>query len=202
MAEPTGGWVRAARACVAVGLTGSLAGLGHGAGGGGLSPAALLTVVVLLLPVGLLATAVRWTLTRALLGLGLGQVAVHALLTLMAPSAQGYAVSGHRAHGTASLAMAGGHPASALDSLVAPSMTSPTMLAGHAVALVVTAVLLAKGEDALWAVLARLLPTVRAVRIPLPSALVLSAPPTSAAKLSALLHRLRGRAPPALDAPA
>lgn len=159
MGSAATGALRLARAWVAVALTLGLAGLGHAVGGGSLTSPALLVLVVLLTPLALAATRVRWTVGRAAAGLGAGQVLVHVLLTAMAPAHDGYAAPAHLAHGSA---LPAGWSATTGTGIVAGhTATGLTagMIAAHVVATLVTALLVGFAEKALWAVLARLLPT-------------------------------------------
>lgn len=160
--------MRGARATVATLLTLLLATAGHGLAGGDVSSAAVLTLVVFGLPLGLLATRWQWTWWRAVAALGVGQVGVHGLLTLMSPTTGGYAVAQHVFHTRVALpagSTGGGHAAhltsaAGLADHAAWLGMTPTMLAAHAAATVVAAWLIARGERTLWRALARLLPLV------------------------------------------
>lgn len=157
MTEAGRGWVRIARATVAVGVTLGLAAAGHAAGGGPVSSGALLVLVVLLTPVALVATAVPWTFGRGVAALGSGQVGVHLLLTLMAPASGGTALAphaGHAGHGDLPAGLGSGGLAGAAAAL----HLTPSMLGWHVGASLVAAAVIAFGERALWAALARLLP--------------------------------------------
>lgn len=204
MGEPTRGWMRAARAMVAVGVTVAVAGVGHALGGGGMSGTALLALVLLLAPLGVLGTGVRWTPVRAVGALGVGQVVVHALLSVMGPTTGGYAAAAHLGHGASALPPVSGASAGP-DVLAMAGATSalPTlgssalaMVVMHVVAVVVTAALLAWAEAALWSVLVRLLPSPTTPRLP-----TRPTRPDATRAPAVLVARTpgvrRGRAPPA-----
>jgi hypothetical protein len=136
----------------------TLAAGAHLAGGGGL-PATVILLAVLALT-GLASTAA----TRLQLGfpamaalLAGGQLALHGLFTASGPSAAGWAPNGAAPHAghlpgaeiiTQATAHLGGTEAA----------SGPLMLAAHALATLGCAVLLAKGEAALWALAAWLRP--------------------------------------------
>lgn len=146
-----------------------LAAAAHIAGGGNLPPVQvmLLLAVLSLCPVTLLAR--RRLRLPAMAGiLGAGQAALHAAFTaLSGPSAHctGAAVSAHGHHTAAAVPdcaaavgnTAVGHAASATAEAVA-GLPAPVMLMAHLLAIAVTAVLLARGEAALWQVRAWLAP--------------------------------------------
>lgn len=178
------------RAVTVGGLTALIAVLGHAAGGAGWpSGAAVVPIGLAGAAAGLALSRVAWTALRLFWGLAAAQVAVHALLWIgsgpgpvdprLAPL--GAAADEHLAH-----------PAMAL---------TPHMLAGHALAIAVTAVVLVSAERAasLLAQLARRL---------CPLWTHVDAPPPLPASLrraerSAVVPRLphlvtvRGHAPPA-----
>jgi hypothetical protein len=151
------GVLRLARAWVAVTLTLGLATAGHSVGGALPTPA-LLVLAILLAPLALAATGVRWSFGRAVGALGAGQVLVHVLLTSMAPATQGYATPAHLSHGSP---VPSGWAATGTDVVARPDVLGLTvpMIGAHVVATLVTALVVAYAEDVLWAVLARLLPT-------------------------------------------
>ncbi|HPB71434.1 MAG TPA: hypothetical protein PLX71_00485 [Phycicoccus sp.] len=210
MRTPDRGWLRAARTLVAVGLTVALAAVGHAAGGAHVASAAVLVLLVLLTPLALLATAIRWTFGRAVVGLGVGQVAVHTLLYFMAPGAaatvNGYAATGHPGHATL---MAGhGLPPGALETATPTPMTmswtsswTPTMIGAHLAATLASALLVAYGERALWTILAILLPAVPG-RPWRPDPATAPAPGAPRRLHGIRLLRPRGRAPPPAAQPA
>lgn len=194
---------RAARALVVTGLLVALTTSAHTLGGGTVSAGASLVLTLLVLPAIGYAVERRLGARALLLLLGAGQGLGHALLAAMAPSAHGVAerLPGHLAlHDTVALALvgtgvvdhaavAGGHGG------LAGGHGGLTMLLAHALATVILAVLLAKGEEALWAVVARLLPTLEA---PAPLArprLTLAAPPRVGRSLL-LLSAPVARGPP------
>lgn len=138
-----------------------LAAGGHLAGGGTLPAPAVLAAVCALtvLPVAAL-TRIRLSLPVLTVLLGAGQVWLHwAFHALSRGAHDGSAVLGGHAHHVSNL-------------VAEPAVHSPVAVAGdgqmfaaHAVATIVTAVLLARGEKALWLVAAWLRPL---VRLPLP----------------------------------
>lgn len=187
---------RAARALVVTGLLVALTTSAHTLGGGTVSAGASLVLTLLVLPATGYAVERRLGARALLLLLGAGQGLGHALLAAMAPSAHGVAerLPGHLAlHDTVDLALVG---TGVVDhAAVAGGHGGLTMLLAHALATVILAVLLAKGEEALWAVVARLLPTLEA---PAPLArprLTLAAPPRVGRSLL-LLSAPVARGPP------
>lgn len=213
MTNPGAGLVRLARAGVLTGLVVLLTVVAHRLGGG-TAPGALPLVVlgVLLWPLALYATRRRVGPAALLTGLAGGQLLGHGLLSWLGGSGAHTSASvsldclQHAAHGvstacasgtlqgsvTALTAAAGGHAHSA-------SGSSLLMLGAHAVATVVAALVLARGEQVLWRVLElllRALPvlvTPVCVRIPRASARLL---------LPSRLDRAvrAGRGPPAYAA--
>lgn len=178
MLNPTAGRVRLARAVVVSGMVLSLS-LGAHVVGGGDAPAAPLVLAVWAFV--LLATVTlagrRFTPVRLLAVLGAGQGALHAtfgwLGSASCSAGTGLVTTGHAAHlghgGLASasdatavagcLAGAGpaGHAAHGVAGLDGPALSAggtghgAGMLAAHVVATLVVALLVARGEAALWA---------------------------------------------------
>jgi hypothetical protein len=147
LVDATGGVLRVVRAAV-VGLSASgLALLGHVvAGGPAPSPGPLMVLVLVVLLVSVALSGRRWT-TSPLLAVLLGSQAVFHV-------AFGGAGAAH-AHGGQHLA----------DGSAMPGHPGLLMLVGHTVAAVVTALLLRRGEDWLWGVVALLGRAWRAARI-------------------------------------
>lgn len=162
----------------------TLAAGAHLAGGGGL-PAPVILLAVLAL-IGLGSTAA----TRLQLGfpamaalLAGGQLALHSLFTAFGPSAAGWAPSGAKPHASHLPGADMFTPAAHLAGTEAA--TGPLMLAAHALATLGCAVLLAKGEAALWALAAWLRPLSALPRAVAPDVAPppLAAFPTAAAPL-------------------
>jgi hypothetical protein len=135
----------------------TLASGAHLAGGGQLpAPAILLAVLALTTLGSTTATRLRLGFPAMAALLGGGQLALHEVFTVFGSpgAAAPGAASPHTAHlaGADLLAPAAGH----LHSTDAAS--GPLMMAGHALATVACALLLAKGEAALWALAAWLRP--------------------------------------------
>ncbi len=159
---------RAARALVVTGLLVALTTAAHTLGGARVSAAAVLVLTLLLLPTAGYAVGRRLGTGALLLLLGAGQGVGHVLLTAMTPSAHGSAerLPGHlAAHDTVDVALVGapmvnhtalGHASTG--HAMAGGTGGTAMLLTHILATVLLGVLLAKGETALWAVLAWLLP--------------------------------------------
>lgn len=151
---PVAGWRRAARAA---GLGGASLGLGvtaHAAGGGVLPHApglVVLTVPVLLAAV--LLTGRRLRLPAIVAVLGLEQWGLHQALGLLSPSVGSDCAVVGPAHHVGAMVCAG--PAAAPDPM-SHAGSGWLMLLTHAVATLVVAVVLARGEAALWRVTARL----------------------------------------------
>jgi hypothetical protein len=147
MISPLVGPLRYARASALAGVTVVIAAAGHALAGGGLPPV-WLAVTLGLLTLWATTIVTRWRLRApaALAILGVGQVGLHYGLGLAsshssAPASLGDRLSPHAGHelpdGIASAAHAHGG-------------TSPWMLAAHAAAVIVTALLVAHGENFLW----------------------------------------------------
>ena len=171
------------------GLTALTATLGHAYGGGGWpSGTVAITVGLAGVVAGLALARVAWTAPRLFLGLAAAQVAVHALLWIgsgssaVHPRLAAFAAPGHDglAHGTAT--------------------PTPHMVAGHLLAVAVTAVVLVSAERAaslLTQVARRLCPLWTHVDAPPPA----PSCPRYVDRITVLrrLHHLvtvRGHAPP------
>ena len=163
----------------------TLAAGAHLAGGGGLpAPVILLAVLTLTVLASTAATRLQLGLPAMAALLAGGQLALHGLFTAFAPSAAGPAPTGaapHAGHlpGAEILAPAAAH----LGGTEAAS--GPLMLAAHALATLGCAVLLARGEAALWALAAWLRPLSALPHAVAPDAVPapLAAFPTAAAPL-------------------
>ncbi|AXJ09866.1 hypothetical protein [Arthrobacter sp. PM3] len=137
----------------------TLAACAHVVSGGQLPGSGILVAILAL--TGLACTAA----TRLRLGfpaatalLGAGQVVLHEAFTAFGGIVPGAPAGGPHLHGTAAL------PGGTLVHLPAHELESPVallMLAGHALATLACALLLAKGEDALWALAAWLRPLIQ-----------------------------------------
>lgn len=153
----------------------------HHAGGGGLPRLPVLAFLVLFTaPVVLFVTDRQCRLPRVLTALGVEQVLLHGALSVTttagACTAATVTAVGHHAMiltgGTCRMAgsssvghlAAAGMPSGVMASgPMAHTLSSWPMLAAHVVATLVTAVVIARGEAALWALLDRIVPC------PLPS---------------------------------
>ncbi|HEX5113598.1 MAG TPA: hypothetical protein VFW65_00205 [Pseudonocardiaceae bacterium] len=172
---PTSGAFRLCRGVVLAVVSGSLAAAAHGFGGGGV-PA---TGVTVLLTLGVAAIGVamanrQCSLSGVLAVLGAAQLASHVLLSI-----------------------------ETMNMPVMYQVDGPVMVGAHAVAALVSAVLLAKADAAVFeiiAALARLLPTVLSAP-PVPEALEQPAPgahPNDRAITVLLRRRSARRGPPLL----
>lgn len=148
------------------------------AGGAFPAPAILAALLALTLLASVLATKIRLGLPAMTAVLGAGQVLLHEAFTALAdtgtPQAalpavhqhdDGAALAGALQHLSPALghsAATGGHASVAHDSL----SHDPGMLLAHTVATLLTALLLARGEAALWALAAWLRPLFRAAKTP------------------------------------
>jgi hypothetical protein len=162
----------------------TLAAGAHLAGGGGLpTPLILLAVLALTALASTAATRLQLGFPAMAALLAGGQLALHGLFTAFAPFAAGPASTGAAPH-------AGHLPGTEIltpaTHLAATEVASgPLMLAAHALATLGCAVLLAKGEAALWALAAWLRPLSALPRAVAPDAAPprLAAFPTAAAPL-------------------
>ncbi|QKE85552.1 hypothetical protein [Arthrobacter sp. NEB 688] len=137
-----GDGVRLMRALVATLVVIGLGAAAHAmAGGAPLQPVPVVVLLVVVAPVVHLVVRRRTSLARMVLATALGQLLTHLLLTAMTPAAAG---TGRRLHAHEAVAMAMPTTGSAS----ASSLTGG-MLAAHAVATLLAAVLLTRGADAL-----------------------------------------------------
>jgi hypothetical protein len=185
--SPTEGVLRWARASVVGGVATGLSLLGHVSAGGSAPPAGwllVLALVTLLVSAGL--SGRRWTL-GPLLGLLLGaQVAFHV--------AFGSRSTGHVPGGQHL-----GHAA------MVPGHSGVAMLAGHALAALLTALLLRRGEDCAWRAVDLLARVWTVVRATATGSIVVGRATTPAtvrvpAGLGLLEHVVARRGPPVLAA--
>ena len=142
----TGGWARLARAGVFGGASLFLATAGHVVGGGTLPGAGLLALTAIglaLLSVSLTARRLRFGVLLAILGLE--QLLLHLLFHASTTPAT-----------CASVIMPGHTMSTAVCGSGTSSATSWPMVLGHALAVLATAWLLARGECWLWAVADRI----------------------------------------------
>jgi len=149
MDAPTQGATRVARAAAFGVATLALASSAHVAGGGGLPSMTILAILAI--PVSMAAMAVTARRCRPVLLLASmagTQVLLHE--TLKALTAQ---VPGDMAGQMSTASAMGGH------AMAHAGGWSVAMTAAHVVATVVTALLLSRGEQALWQLVSRLLPT-------------------------------------------
>lgn len=157
MPTPTRGAWRRVRAALLTVTTLGLAVAAHAAGGGHLPTWwALVALAVPTTCVGVLVTARRLSGPVVLGVLGGGQLLLHLGLSALATGHCGTLVANH--HDVVVGACTAGEP----------HTTNAWMLTTHVVATLLTAVLLARGEQALWAVLDRLAPLVVALVLPVP----------------------------------
>lgn len=153
-------------AVVATGIL-TLAGGAHLMGGGELpAPGILLAVLALTGLASTTATRLKLNLAAMAALLGAGQLALHEVFTAF--SAPGLAAGpGTAALGTADVHHLSGAAASPVTDAAAAHLhgldagSGALMLAAHALATAACALLLAKGEDALWSLAAWLRPLVR-----------------------------------------
>lgn len=153
----------------------TLAGCAHVVSGGQLPGTGIL--VALLALTGLACTAatrLRLGFPAATAFLGAGQVVLHEAFTAFGGTVPGAPAGAPHLHDSTA-----GLPAAPLTQLHAHELESPVallMLAGHALATLACALLLAKGEDALWTLAAWLRPL---IQLPVPVAPVPGAAPAT-----------------------
>lgn len=169
-------------------------GLGHTAhtlgGGAGPQPLAVAVLALLVGPVVWAVVRHRTSAARMALAMGAGQLVTHLALVAMAPG-QGNAVAAH-AHGDSALSAAASASGADLVSTLHPTLT---MLAAHALATALAALVLAHGEDAVRAVARGILPA-RPVLV-LPGARRPSvAMPHVAVRTGRAVRPVGGRGPP------
>ncbi|RDV09407.1 hypothetical protein DXK94_13550 [Arthrobacter sp. RT-1] len=189
-------------------ITGSgigLAAAAHTAGGGHLPPAPvlLLLAVLVMAPVMLLSRR-RFRLPIMALILGGSQAALHSAFTaLSGPSVHcaGPGVAAHGHHRQIAIPSCAGAPASAMELTghALAALPAPAMLAAHLLAIAATAVVLARGEAALWQLKAWLAPLAAILHpVPLPAAYRVCALP----KKAVMKRHLAVRIPPRRGPPA
>lgn len=159
----TGSQERVARMLRATVATLVVIGLGHTAhalgGGSGPQPLAVVVLAALVAPIVWALVRRRATAPRLALAMGAGQLVTHLALVAMAPG-QGSTSAPH-VHGASALTTSDAVAfASATGTTVAATLhLTPGMIAAHALATVVAAVVLSRGGDAVRAVVRALLPT-------------------------------------------
>ncbi|PRY54094.1 hypothetical protein BCF74_1253 [Knoellia remsis] len=179
MIEARHGVVRALRASVLSVLILALGSAAHAMAGGHVPPPIpLVLLAVLVWPACLALTSRRLGGLSAGAALALGQVATHLGLTAMTlPGATGVSAGSAPAMSAADhAAMSGGPVLTGAASVAGTTGTTGmegmahgltgSMLAWHAVATVLLALLVRHGERVLWAVVARALPQIASARIP------------------------------------
>lgn len=175
MTEPDRGATRIARAAAFGVATLTLATGAHVSAGGATPSLMVLTGLSLpLIMAAIILTGRRCGPLAVLLALSAGQVLLHEALTMFSSrgsdelltAAAGVQHAGHAlmagpmwAHSAATNGFGAGTVPIAGAPMAGAGDWSLTMMAMHAVATVVTALLLARGEQALWQLVARLLPT-------------------------------------------
>ena len=162
MDTPTRGATRLARAA-AFGVSTLVLTIGaHVAAGGRLPSAGVLVALALPLTVAAMFLTGRRCGPAVLLGsLATAQVLLHGsfmALTAHAPVDLSSAGLGAQ-HGAHALLQMPAHAASAMGDAAGAGGRSVTMQVAHVVATVITALVLARGEQALWQMVSRLLPT-------------------------------------------
>lgn len=190
------------RSLLVTGVAVFLAAGAHLTGGGGAPPATLLAALTaLLLPPVVLLSRRQLSLPVLASVLSAGQLLLHGAFSLFPPEAACTSTgpAGHIHHTMAATTCA---PAPAGGHLAEAAGHGWHMTAAHAAAVLLTALLLARGEKALWHLLAWLRPL---ARIPAPTTLLTPTPRllTSpdlhppASNTDACVHRLRGPPVPA-----
>ncbi|MFB9377087.1 hypothetical protein ACFFKU_02230 [Kineococcus gynurae] len=169
MIRPTTGPLRTLRSAVVAVVVVALASAAH-LGGGGALPEAFPALALLVLVGSVAHLLTRWRMSVPLLlaVLGVGQVSLHQVLMALDPAvARSAAVAAAADLPTGALAH--GHALGAVVLPGAPAVVPGVgagldpMLLGHVLATVLTAVVLARGEAALWRLLAWLAPLVVAL---------------------------------------
>jgi hypothetical protein len=164
--------LRLFRAVLITVATMCVAAAGHVLGGGALPAPGTVAVLAALLLVPVAWLAARELSFLILLGvLGAGQLLLHdAFTSFSAPSVCLPSLAGQMSHHGQAMVM--GCPAAGPASMplhLGAGSDSPPMLAGHVLALLLTALLLRRGEVALWLLLAWLRPL---VQLPQPSVVI------------------------------
>jgi hypothetical protein len=178
-------------------------GLGHTAhslgGGSGPQPLAVVVLGALVAPIVWALVRRRSTALRLGLAMGAGQLVTHLALVAMAPgqgSATAPHVHGATTAGTVTAADAVASASAAGTGLAATLHLTPGMIAAHALATVLAAVVLSRGADAVRAVVRAILPAyprttavagIRRLAVSMPTLLV----PTGRA-----VRPVGGRGPP------
>lgn len=137
-------------------------GLGHAAhslgGGSGPQPLVVIVLAALVAPIVWALVRRRVTAMRLALAMGAGQLVTHLALVAMAPG-QGTTPAAHVHAATAFTASDAVASASAAGGGVAATLhLTPGMIAAHALATVLAAVVLSRGADAVRAVVRALVP--------------------------------------------
>ncbi|WP_409484289.1 hypothetical protein [Arsenicicoccus dermatophilus] len=174
MTRPDGGVLRGARTGVLAATTVCLAALAHACGGGSLpGPAALLVLGALVGAGSLVASAHRLGTRSLAVLLGGGQLGLHLAFTVLGRTGApvdpgvGMAIAAHHGHGSvpdlaaAHLHAAGDQSAGAHAALGHVHHGGWVMLLAHVLATAVTALVLARGERALWLLAGLVAPAVR-----------------------------------------
>lgn len=179
--------MRAGRATLLTALVITLAAAAHASAGGALiGPIPFVTLMAMLAPLGWYAVRTRLSARHLVVLLGAGQLLVHGLITAMQPTGGGGAAR-PMAH----------HPVLVDGSSALPtaSASSWAMWLAHIAATLATAWVLARGEAALWRVIARLVPTLSRPLVRLTPFLRIAARPRTG--VSRTLRRpLGARGPP------
>ncbi|WP_258804218.1 hypothetical protein [Pseudarthrobacter sp. NS4] len=191
------------RSLLVTGIAVFLASGAHVAGGGGTPPPTLLAALTaLLLPPVVLLSRRQLSLPVLTSVLSTGQLLLHGAFSLFLPETACAAPgpAGHIHHTVAATTCAPG--ATAGERLAEAAGHGWPMTVAHAVAVLFTALLLARGETALWHLLAWLRPLVRIpvpARLPAPTPCLLTSSHfhAPASSTDACVHRLRGPPVPA-----
>lgn len=180
-----------ARALVVSLLAVLLGAAGHAAVGGGIDPLGAAAALVFVLPLAVLASDRERSLPAIAALLALGQAAVHGAGVITDPAAH----AGHL-HASPGVIICGGHAAAGGST----TGTAAAMLGVHLLVTALCAVLLRRGERALWAAVrrvARRLAGVAPVLSLLPAAVRRAACAACAAPIPAIASGSSRRGPPA-----
>lgn len=190
------------RSILVTGIAVFLAAGAHLIGGGGMPPVVLLAALTaLLLPMVLLLARRQLSFPVLTTVLSAGQLLLHGAFSLFppAPSCAPSSPGTHSHHAVAATAC--GPAATAGEQLAEAAGNGWPMSAAHLAAVFLTALLLARGEKALWQLLAWLRPLVRiptpAVLAPTPPLLTSFDSAVLASSTDPCVHRLRGPPVPA-----
>ncbi|MDN4643873.1 hypothetical protein [Arthrobacter sp. PsM3] len=177
----------------------ALAAGAHTLAGGQLPPAPVMAACTALVLLGVVLLT-RWKLTATALAgiLSAGQWMLHAAFSVLSETAPAGPAPGPHLH-TAAAAGARMAAAHDLPHSHLPADLDPPMLGAHILATLVTAVLLARGEAALWALAAWLQPFAGIATVPIlvTSQTVLPVPRHAPARRWRFLRRHPLRGPPA-----